>query len=60
LNILNIENVEKGVINWKTIRLNKGNTSSFYKSIIIPDGRIYLIGGSDKGVKYNTIYRYDE
>jgi hypothetical protein len=59
LNLLNIDNADQGITSWKTVRLNKGSTSSFYKSIITPNGRIYLIGGSDKGVKFNTIYRYD-
>lgn len=38
----------------------KQDLPSFFKSIITPEGRIYLTGGSRNGVKLNNIYRYDE
>lgn len=61
LKLLKIDNIEQGITNWKTARLHiKNELPSFFKSIIVPDGRIYLTGGSDKGAKLSSIYRYDE
>lgn len=61
LKILTINNAEQENPNWKTVRLNlKHELPSFYKSIITPEGQIYLTGGSDKGNKLGAIYRYNE